>query len=387
MIKVAIIGAGAIANTHIEGLLKFQEKCQIVAIADIYTDKAHEKVTRFGLKAAVFEDYKKLFAETEVDLAVIVTPPFAHADATISALNTGVNVLLEKPMATSLEECDAMLAAAEKSGKMLSVVAQNRYKTPMMKLKAVLDSGMAGEIQHAQVDSFWWRGQNYYDLWWRGTWEKEGGGCTMNHAVHHIDLFQWMMGMPAEIQAVIANLNHDNSEVEDFSTAVLFYKDGRVGQVTASLVHHGENQRMIFQGDKASIAVPWRVQASTAMDNGFPEANPALEEKINQLYDQLPEVKFDGHDGQIANVLAALNGEEELLIDGVAGRSTIELVTAIFQSGATGKRVKLPMTPEDLFYTRAGILKNAPHFNEKTRSVESASEYITFGSEYKKEDK
>jgi len=387
MIKVAIIGAGAIANTHIEGLLKFQEKCQIVAIADIYTDKAHEKVTRFGLKAAVFEDYKKLFAETEVDLAVIVTPPFAHADATISALNTGVNVLLEKPMATSLEECDAMLAAAEKSGKMLSVVAQNRYKTPMMKLKAVLDSGMAGEIQHAQVDSFWWRGQNYYDLWWRGTWEKEGGGCTMNHAVHHIDLFQWMMGMPAEIQAVIANLNHDNSEVEDFSTAVLFYKDGRVGQVTASLVHHGENQRMIFQGDKASIAVPWRVQASTAMDNGFPEANPALEEKINQLYDQLPEVKFDGHDGQIANVLAALNGEEELLIDGVAGRSTIELVTAIFQSGATGQRVKLPMKPADPFYTREGILKNAPHFHEKTRSVESASEYITFGSEYKEGDK
>ena len=387
MIKVAIIGAGAIANTHIEGLLKFQEKCQIVAIADIYTDKAHEKVTRFGLEAAVFEDYKKLFAETEVDLAVIVTPPFAHADATISALNTGVNVLLEKPMATSLEECDAMLAAAEKSGKVLSVVAQNRYKTPMMKLKAVLDSGMAGEIQHAQVDSFWWRGQNYYDLWWRGTWEKEGGGCTMNHAVHHIDLFQWMMGMPAEIQAVIANLNHDNSEVEDFSTAVLFYEDGRVGQITASLVHHGENQRMIFQGDKASIAVPWRVQASTAMDNGFPEANPALEEKINQLYDQLPEVKFDGHDGQIANVLAALNGEEELQIDGMAGRSTIELVSAIFQSGATGKRVKLPMTPEDLFYTREGILKNAPHFHEKTRSVESASEYITFGSEYKEEDK
>lgn len=387
MIKVAIIGAGAIANTHIEGLLKFQEQCQIVAIADIYADKAREKVTRFGLEAAVFEDYKKLFAETEIDLAVIVTPPFAHADVTISALNAGVNVLLEKPMATSLEECDAMLAAAEKSGKLLSVVAQNRYKTPMMKLKAVFDSGLAGKIQHAQVDSFWWRGQNYYDLWWRGTWEKEGGGCTMNHAVHHIDLFQWMMGMPAEIQAVIANLNHDNSEVEDFSTAVLFYEDGRVGQITASLVHHGENQRMIFQGEKASIAVPWRVQASTAMDNGFPEANPALEEKINHLYDQLPEVMFDGHDGQIANVLAALNDEEKLLIDGVAGRSTIELVTAIFQSGTTGQRVKLPMTPTDPFYTREGILKNAPHFHEKTRSVESASEYITFGSEYKKEDK
>ena len=387
MIKVAIIGAGAIANTHIEGLLKFQEKCQIVAVADIYADKAREKVTRFGLDAAVFEDYKKLFAKSEIDLAVVVTPPFAHADATISALNAGVNVLLEKPMATSLEECDAMIAAAEKSGKLLSVVAQNRYKTPMMKLKIVLDSGMAGEIRHAQVDSFWWRGQNYYDLWWCGTWAKEGGGCTMNHAVHHIDLFQWMMGMPAEIQAVIANINHDNSEVEDFSTAVLLYEDGRVGQITASLVHHGENQRLIFQGEKASISAPWQVHASTAMDNGFPEVNIALEEEISQFYNQLPDVEYDGHDGQIANVLAALEGEEELLIDGVAGRSTIELVTAIFQSGTTGERVKLPMTPANPFYPREGILKSAPHFHEKTRSVESASEYITFGSDYKEEDK
>jgi UDP-N-acetyl-2-amino-2-deoxyglucuronate dehydrogenase len=386
MIKVAIIGAGAIANIHLEGLLKFQDKCQVVALADIYPDKAREKVERFGLDAAVYEDYQELLSKETLDLAVILTPPFAHAETTIAALNAGVNVLLEKPMATSLEECDAMIAAAKKNGKLLSVVAQNRYKSPMMKLKSVLDSGMAGKILHAQVDSFWWRGQNYYDLWWRGTWEKEGGGCTMNHAVHHIDLFQWMMGMPAEVQAVISNVNHDNSEVEDFSTSVLLYEDGRVGQITASLVHHGENQRLIFQGEKAAISAPWRVQASTAMDNGFPETNTALEKQIEQFYEQLPDVVHDGHDGQIANVLAALKGEEELLIDGAAGRRTIELVMAIFQSGTTGERVTLPMTPEDIFYTRDGILEHAHHFHEKTRSVESASEEITFGSEYEEED-
>jgi len=386
MIKVAVIGAGAIANTHIEGLLKFQDKCQVVALADIYPDKAREKVERFGLEATVYEDYAELLKKESLDLAVILTPPFAHAETTIAALEAGVNVLLEKPMATSLEECDAMIAAAEKSGKLLSVVAQNRYKSPMMKLKSVLDSGLAGKILHAQVDSFWWRGQNYYDLWWRGTWEKEGGGCTMNHAVHHIDLFQWMMGMPDEVQAVISNINHDNSEVEDFSTTVLLYKDGRVGQITASLLHHGENQRLIFQGEKAAISAPWRVQASSAMDNGFPETNTALEKEITQFYDQLPDVANDGHDGQIANVLAALAGEEELMIDGVTGRRTIELVMAIFQSGTTGERVKLPMTPKDIFYTRDGILEHAPHFHEKTRSVESASEYITFGSEYEEED-
>lgn len=386
MIKVAIIGAGAIANTHIEGFLKFKGKCQIVAVSDIYAGKAQEKIERYKLNAVAFEDYKELLAEAKPDLTVILTPPFAHAEITIAALDAGTNVLLEKPMATSLDECDAMIAAADRNEKMLSVVAQNRYKTPMMKLKAVMDSGLAGKILQAQVDSFWWRGQNYYDLWWRGTWEKEGGGCTMNHAVHHIDLFQWMMGMPGEVQAVMTNLNHENSEVEDFSTAVLVYPDGRVGQITASLVHHGENQRLIFQGEKASISAPWRVQASTSMDNGFPEVNTALEEQIDQFYNELPAVIYDGHDGQIANVLSALEGDEELLVDGVAGRRTIELVMAIFQSGITGERVKLPMTPKDIFYTREGILKTAPHFHEKTRSVESASEYITFGSDYEEDD-
>ena len=160
MINVAIIGAGAIANTHIEGLLKFKDKCQIVAVADIYQNKAQEKVERYGLDAAVFEEYQKIFEETDVHLAVILTPPFAHAETTIAALNAGAHVLLEKPMATSLEECDAMIAAALENKRLLSVVAQNRFKTPMMKLKAVLDSGMAGKILHAQVDSFWWRGQN-----------------------------------------------------------------------------------------------------------------------------------------------------------------------------------------------------------------------------------
>jgi predicted dehydrogenase len=195
-----------------------------------------------------------------------------------------------------------------------------------------------------------------------------------------------MMGMPAEVQALITNINHENSEVEDFSSAVLLYEDGRVGQITASLVHHGENQKLVFQGEKASLSAPWQVQASTSMENGFPERNPELENQIADYYTQLPDVEIDGHDGQIQNVLAALEGKEKLLIDGVAGRSTLELVMAIFQAGTTGKRVKLPMTPDDPFYTREGVLEYAPHFHEKTRSVESASEAITFGSEYEEED-
>lgn len=385
MLKIAILGAGAIADSHLQAYQKCSDQCVVVALADLYPNKALEKVAKYGLHAAVVKTYQALLAEIDFDAVSICLPPFAHAEAAVALLGAGRHVLVEKPMAPSLDECDSMLAAAQAGGSLLSVVAQNRFKTPMMKLKSLLASGVVGKVLHAQVDSFWWRGSNYYDLWWRGTWDKEGGGCTMNHAVHHLDLFQWMMGMPSEVQALTLNLAHANSEVEDFSSAVFRYDDGRVGQFTASLVHHGEEQQLVFQGERAKIGVPWQVKAMKQRENGFPDADDEVMADIQRTYERLPDVAAEGHDGQIANFLAAILGREALLVDGAQGRRTIELVTAIYQSSHLGRAVRLPLQPADSFYTREGVLKHARRFHEKTRSVENfADSEITFGRNYGK---
>ena len=383
MIKVAILGTGAISDSHVRAYLRFPERCRIVAVADLYPNKAAAKAAQHGLAVPVFKGWADLLRGAEFDLASVCLPPFVHAPASIELLRAGRHVLVEKPMATSLEECDAMLDAAGGAGRLLSVVAQSRFKTPMWKLKRVLESGLIGRVLHAQVDSFWWRGGNYYDLWWRGTWEKEGGGCTMNHAVHHLDLFQWMRGMPTALQAVLANLTHENSEVEDFATAVLTYADGGFGQITASLVHHGEEQQLVFQGERAKVAVPWQVQAARQLENGFPEENPSLVAEIRSFYESLPPLALEGHDGQIANVLSALEGREPLAVSGPESRRTIELITAIYQSGHRGQRVTLPLPADAPFYTREGTLKHARHFHEKNRSVENfARNEITLGRDY-----
>ena len=380
MQRIAILGAGAISGSHLQAYLKFRDRAQVVALVDLFPDKAREKAAKHGLAVSVFKDVAELLKGCDFDAASVCLPPFEHAPATVALLQAGKHVLTEKPMATCLQECDEMISAAESSGKLLSVVAQNRFKTPMMKLKRVLESGLIGRVLHAQVDSFWWRGSNYYDLWWRGTWAKEGGGCTMNHAVHQIDLFLWMMGLPAEVQSVSLNLAPENSEVEDFSTSVLTYGNGSVGQITASLVHHGEEQQLVFQGERAKVAVPWQVKASRQKENGFPEEAPEFTREIQPYYDQFPAVPLEGHDGQIANFLNAIEGREPLLVDSEQGRRTLELITAIFQSGHLGGKVTLPLKPTDPFYTRDGILKHACHFHEKTRSVENfASNEITLG--------
>ena len=385
MLRVAIIGTGAISPSHIKGYLSFKEECKIVALCDLYEEKADAVNKEFGLEAAVYTDYQQMLDEEELDLVSICTPPYTHADIAIHSLDKSVNVLVEKPMASSLEECDAMLEAAKRNKKKLSVVAQNRFTTPMMRLKHVLDSGLAGDIVHTQVDSHWWRGHSYYDLWWRGTWEKEGGGCTLNHAVHHIDIFQWMNGAPDEITAITTNTSHDNAEVEDLSVAIGKYQTGALAQITSSVVHHGEEQQLIFQGKHARISVPWKVKASTPKENGFPEENPDLEEQLTQAYYEVPELEYEGHTGQIKDVLDAIVEDKPVLVDGEQGRQTLALITAIYESSNYQRTVKLPLTKESPFYTREGLLANAHHFYEKGKSVENfSSNEITTGGNYGK---
>ncbi|MEX2104030.1 MAG: Gfo/Idh/MocA family oxidoreductase, partial [Bacilli bacterium] len=199
----------------------------------------------------------------------------------------------------------------------------------------------------------------------------EGGGCTLNHAVHHIDALLWMMGSPTEVNAIMANTSHDNAEVEDLSIAVLRYPNGSLAQITSSVVHHGEEQQLIFQGTEARVSVPWKLSASKSQPNGFPEKNQELELEIQAYYDSLMEVEHEAHTGQIDNVLQAIEQASPVLIDGECGRATLELITAIYKSASTGEKVRLPLDATDPFYTREGTQTNVIHFHEKKTSIEN----------------
>ena len=380
MIRVAIVGTGNISHAHVKGYLEFPDRCKIVALVDIVPEKAQRMKETYQLDADVYDDHEKILSRTDIDLVDVCTPPYVHASISINCLRSGKNVVCEKPMAASLEECDAMIRARDESGKKLSIIAQNRFRQPIANLKALLDSGIAGPVRSVQVDSFWWRGHCYYDLWWRGTWEKEGGGCTLNHAVHHIDMLGWMMGRPKRVISMLANTAHDNAEVEDLSVSVMEY-EGALATVTASVVHHQEEQQVVFQCEKAKIAAPYGVYASVPQPNGFPLKDPddTFRQQVDEYLKTLPDIPYEMHAGQLESVISSLENNAEMAIGGEDGKLALELITAIYKAGATGLPVQMPIGKDDPFYTVDGIRACVPHFYEKTTSVTEMNGEISFG--------
>jgi predicted dehydrogenase len=389
MTGVAIIGTGNISQYHIDSYLAFPEKCKITHLVDLYPEKAEQLNQKNKLNARILTSYKDLLDEKEVDLVSICTPPSMHQEPALALLLAGKHIIVEKPMAMSLEQCDAMIEGAKKSGRILSPVAQNRFREPVVNLRKVLESGKIGRVLHAQIDSSWWRGHSYYDLWWRGAWKTEGGGCTLNHAVHHIDMLGWMLGRPSRVTAVMSNVAHDNAEVEDISIAIMQYDDGLCApgalvQVTSSLIHHGEEQRLVFQGEKARVSAPWEVYASKTQPNGFPVEDTEYEQEIIAYYNGLSGIEYQAHRGQIHNVLAAIEKGEQALVGGDDGRLTIELITAVYKSASEQKTVLLPIKKDDPFYTLEGRLQKVPCFFEKTGNAKELSGAITVGGNYGK---
>lgn len=367
MQNVMIIGCGGIAPEHIEGYLCFPELARITVLADADTARAEAVKQKYHLSdAKVVADYRDGLADAT--LVSICTPPGLHAVMALDALNAGCHVLLEKPMAPTLEECDAMLDAARINDCILSVVGQSRYISGIRNVIEMVKDGAYGKAHYARVQSVWYRGQSYYDLAWRGRWEVEGGGCTLNHSIHHIDLLLWAKGMPASLSAIMRNLNHQNSEEEDFSSAWLSYADGSIAEITSSLVSHGEPQFLQFQMEKAGVGIPFTAYASKARANGFPEPDDDMKAAVEADFAARPKLPHENHDGQVGNLLRAIEYGEPLLATGQDGRNAIETITGIYKSALTGKPVSFPIAKDDLFYTTAWR-KTATHFHEKSKDV------------------
>jgi len=231
-IRIGLLGYGKVANLHAEAIASIPNGV-LVSVAGRNRPRRDEFAAKW--KIASRDTVSEMKEKDKADLVIVVTPHPQHRDGCLEVLDAGCHALVDKPMAVTTAQCDEMIGAAKKAGKVLSVVSQRRWFPACERIKNAINAGKLGKPCLLQLTILSWRDEAYYNSDpWRGKWKAEGGGVLINQAAHQIDLMNWFMGPIDEIQGYWANFNHPYIEVEDSAVAILKFKSGGFGSVLTS---------------------------------------------------------------------------------------------------------------------------------------------------------
>lgn len=341
--RYALIGCGRVAPSHIKAARL--NSIDVVAICDIDYEKAKSFAVEQMLENVnIYADYKEMLSKETVDFVSIATISGTHAEIAVYCAEQGVNFLVEKPMAMSIAEANAVLEAAEKSGVTAGVCHQNRFNIAVQELKRAIDNDRFGKLSHGSIHVRWCRDESYYNQDdWRGKWATDGG-ALMNQCIHGIDLLRWVFG--GEIESVygsVRNQYHPYIEAEDIGVAVVNFKNGSVATVEGTvntldnleetLCVFGENGMVRLGGMSASTIDVWQFkdEESADADRRF------IEEKA-------PNVYGNGHTSLFLDFAQAVKENRQPYVNLKAGKEAVELVLSIYKSQKTGEKVIFPLT-------------------------------------------
>lgn len=351
-LKIALIGAGGIATSSHAPAYEKMDNAEIVAVCDIIEERAKKMAERLGAPLFV-TDYKKVFEIEGLDAVDICTPNYLHSIIAVDALEHGINVFCEKPDAVSVSEAEKMKAAAEKSGKVLMVMRNNRYRGISDYLKKFISDGKMGEIYAARCG--WQRRRGIPGKGgWFTTKEQSGGGPLIDLGVHMIDLSMWLMGNPTPVAVSgctyekFANSEVSDSvhskfgtpaeggtfDVEDLAMGFIRFDNGACMQIEFSWASNIEQERqfMEFRGDKAGAE--W-----STIDNQL----KIFSEEYGSTVDYLPHVtdKYQMHEANLRHFADVLNGDAEPMFVPQQGLDMIKILEGFYKSAAEGREIQL----------------------------------------------
>jgi UDP-N-acetyl-2-amino-2-deoxyglucuronate dehydrogenase len=346
--RVVLVGCGRISERHFDAI-QGQPALKLVAVCDDIAERARAAGEKMSVPA--FTNYATMLAEMPADVVAICTPSGLHPRHGIMAAERGLHVICEKPMATRLEEADALVRACDEAGVYLFVVKQNRLNPAIQLLKRSVDLGRFGRIYLANTTVRWNRPQLYYDMApWRGTWEFDGG-AFMNQASHYVDMIQWLVGPVTSVSARTATLAR-RIESEDTGVAILRFRNGALGVIEVTMLTYPRNMEgsITIIGEKGTVKVGgtalnriehWEFAEYDDIDR---EAE-ALKVAPNPL-----SVYGSGHRPYYENVVKVLCGEAAPGTDGREGRKSLELILGIYESARSEREIALPLRT----FTREG---------------------------------
>ncbi len=343
MIRIAIVGCGRIAKRHAELLGTGQiAGARLVAVCDSVAERAQAFAAKYDVPG--YSSLAELLAQSDAQVIVVLTPSGSHAALAIEVAQARRHIVVEKPMALTLDDADAMIRAADEAGVRLFVVKQNRFNVPVVKAREALDAGRFGQLVLGTVRVRWCRDQSYYDNdSWRGTWAQDGG-VIANQASHHVDMLGWFMG---PVESVHARWSRSlvTIEAEDTCVATLKFRNGALGIVEAT----GATRPKDLEGSLSVLGAGGTVEIGGFAVNkirhwNFVEATPEDAEVMDRYSVNPPNVYGFGHQAYYEHVVDCLANDKPALVDGREGRHSLELVAALYESMASGQEVALPLT-------------------------------------------
>jgi len=345
MINFALVGCGRISKRHSELLGDNQiAGAQLVAVCDKIVSKAQVIADKYSIP--VYSCFHDMMKAEKIDVVVVLTESGLHAQHTIELAPYGAHVVVEKPMALTLDDADAMIEACDKHGVKLFVVKQNRFNVPIVQLRKALDQGRFGKLIMGTIRVRWCRPQAYYDQdSWRGTWVYDGGVLT-NQASHHVDLLEWMMGDVESVFAKSKNALAD-IEAEDTAVVILKFRNGALGVIEATTAIRPKDLEgsISILGETGSVEVGGFAVNEMKTWN-FSESKGADDNVIEKYSVNPPNVYGFGHQAYYEHVVDCLRNKTPQLVDGLQGRKSLELINAIYESIETGQEVSLRFTPK-----------------------------------------
>ncbi len=351
-VSVAIIGVGIIGRYHAECISKINE-IDLKVLVDVNEELVRKEAERFKVEWCT--DYTKILDRKDIDAAIICTPHHLHAPIAIDFMKAGKHVLVEKPMARTVRECDEMINTARKCGVKLGIVFQHRTHPHAIMAKRFIDEGKLGSLYRASLEYVTFRSQGYYEsATWRGRWATEGGGVLINQAIHFIDLFQWFVGLkPVRLVAFINNLFH-NIEVEDIASAIIEFENGAQGIMQFSTIDSPHYTRIVLRGTKALLIYEEDLKVAVnepPIDEGVKAKERGFSPKFEwhrYIYDDLLSLEKleKGHRAVLRDFARAIIEDKEPMVTGEEGRKSVEIANAIVLSGVTGKEVRFPINKQ-----------------------------------------
>jgi UDP-N-acetyl-2-amino-2-deoxyglucuronate dehydrogenase len=334
-----IIGGGIIANWHADAIRKL-DGAELTGVTDVNENTRKAFAGKYDIRD--FNSLEEMLSSSGIDVVCICTPSGMHAPLAIQAANKGKHIIVEKPMAITLEQCDEVIQACEVNRVKMAVISQLRFTDAVQKLKDAVDRNLLGRLVMGDIYMKYYRSQEYYgNGGWRGTKKMDGGGALMNQGIHGIDLLQYIMG-PVKTVFGHAKTLARTIEVEDTATALVEFKNGALGVIQGTTsIYPGSPRRLEVSGDKGSIVLEedsifsWNIEGREVPEDVKIGHSEVMSSNNPTAF------SIDGHVKQIGDMINAISDNRRPLVDQYEGRKPVEIILAVYESSRTGRIVRL----------------------------------------------